>query len=163
MLGPHKLHLPFAEFPSRFFQFQNRTLSLIAAPFPNPWRGFHAQLRFKPQITNTAVHSDNTKHTTCQDLLLTCSCGWPPDGARSIRSARSVLKLSRRTVYERWRVLILLHIKETCKCLREKRIGDKHFALWSWVVGLIMSEHFGEMLLYIVYLISNGNRAAAIK
>ena len=28
----------------------------------------------------------------------TCFCGWPPDGASSIRSAQSVLKLSRRTV-----------------------------------------------------------------
>ena len=32
-------------------------------------------------------------------LAPTCFCGWTPDGARSIRSAQSVLKLSRRTVY----------------------------------------------------------------
>jgi len=29
-----------------------------------------------------------------------CFCGWPPDGTHSIRSAQSVLKLSRRTVYK---------------------------------------------------------------
>ena len=33
----------------------------------------------------------------CQDLL--CFCGWLPNGARIIRCAQSVLKLSRRTVY----------------------------------------------------------------
>ena len=32
-------------------------------------------------------------------LAPTCFCGWMPDGARSICSAQSVLKLSRQTVY----------------------------------------------------------------
>jgi hypothetical protein len=50
----------------------------------------------------SSTHSDNTKHTTCRDLLLRVSVG--------NRSAQSVLKLSRRIVYVRNLNILLTEI-----------------------------------------------------
>ena len=70
------------------------------APYSNPWRSFHTQLRFTPQITNTAQLNQTTLGTqrveTCSYVFLWEIAWWR---ARSIRSAQSVLKLSRLTVY----------------------------------------------------------------
>jgi len=46
-----------------------------------------------------SAHSDNTKHTTCRDLLLRVSVGDRLMVRVVFASAQSVLKLSRRTVY----------------------------------------------------------------